>query len=341
MVETIKISIIVPVYNVEKYLDRCIGSIKNQEYTFWEAILVDDGSKDSSGVLCDNVAKNDSRFRVFHKDNEGLGLTRNFGIMHATGDYLFFLDSDDYIEPNALSELVKWVNEYKCDVAVGNFFYQDKKVEISIESKLYKGPEVKECIVNRILGNLPGTNDQLTPSSCGNLYRKDIFDKTNILFPSERKLIWEDLAFNYDYMLECDSVYLDDVPIYHYCYNDGSLTHSYDSEKLNKVMIMYQFMKEKIGNTDEEIIRLNNNFIGHIRTCFKLEAYYDKQNGYKKTVKNIKNMCNDNRVLEIINNFDFCYYNTSQKIFSFLLKHQKALLVYLLCKAQNIKKRID
>ena len=221
MEEIFKISIIVPVYNVEKYLERCIRSIISQTYSNWEAILIDDGSTDSSGELCDEIAKIDGRIKVFHKQNEGLGITRNYGIRHADGDYIFFLDSDDFIEKNALMTLCKKAIETDSDIVIGNFYYKENKVKLPIEKGLYKDEEIIRNIVLRIIGSNPGTADQLTPSSCGKIYKRNIFIEENIWFPSERELIWEDLAFNYKYMCKCKKIYLDDTHIYHYCFNEN------------------------------------------------------------------------------------------------------------------------
>ena len=100
-----KISIVVPVYNVEKYLDRCIKSLLNQSIEEYEILLIDDGSKDNSGKMCDEYQRRDSRIKVFHKENEGLGLTRNYGMNQAAGEYILFVDSDDYIAQECLKDL--------------------------------------------------------------------------------------------------------------------------------------------------------------------------------------------------------------------------------------------
>ncbi len=339
-----KVSIIVPVYNVEDYLKRCYESIAAQTYEHWETILVDDGSTDRSGLICNEIAEKDKRVKVIHKENEGLGLTRNCGVRNANGDYVFFLDSDDYIEPDAIEILLSLNEDRNCDMVIGNFFYQEQVTEIPISTGLYEGKEIDREIVARIIGSEPGKTDQLTPSSCGKLYRKSIFVENDIWFPSERVLIWEDLAFNFKYMRSCSRIYLSDRPIYHYCFNGDSVTHRYDPQKLNKVMKMYRYMRNQINKTQtatELIDRLNNNFLGHIRTCFKLESFYDKQNGQLNTIKKIKSMCQDKDVLNIIEQYDPKYYNRSQRILSKLIYQKKAFLVYALCKAQNRRKRIE
>ena len=110
------ISVIIPVYNVEKYLPRCLDSLLNQTYSCWEAILIDDGTPDKSGVICDEYANRDNRFVVIHKENGGVSSARNSGLDKASGEFVFFLDSDDYIEPECFETLIHIQNEQQADI---------------------------------------------------------------------------------------------------------------------------------------------------------------------------------------------------------------------------------
>lgn len=121
------ISIVIPVYNVEKYLAECVDSVLAQTYTDWEAILVDDGATDSSGRMCDEYAKKDSRIRVIHRENGGLSAARNTGLNAARGEYVYFLDSDDYILPRTLEELQNTARREQADVVFfDGFVFFDK-----------------------------------------------------------------------------------------------------------------------------------------------------------------------------------------------------------------------
>ena len=117
-----KISVVVPVYNVEKYLRKCIDSIINQTYKNLEIILVDDGSPDKCGEICDEYAKKDNRVKVIHKKNAGVSSARNDGIDNATGEYIIFVDSDDWLEDNAIEIMVDKLNEYDYDCVFCNFY---------------------------------------------------------------------------------------------------------------------------------------------------------------------------------------------------------------------------
>ena len=122
--ETSLVSIIIPVYNVEKYLDRCIQSVFQQSYKKLEIILIDDGSPDSCPRLCDIYGKNDKRVKVLHKKNEGLGLARNSGLALATGKYVLFIDSDDYLSEKMVEKLVYQAELMNADIVYCGYFYE-------------------------------------------------------------------------------------------------------------------------------------------------------------------------------------------------------------------------
>ena len=199
-----KISVIVPVYNVEKYLSRCIDSLIRQSYSNIEILLVDDGSKDESLSICKEYEAKDSRIHVFHKENEGLGLTRNYGVEQATGEYITFVDSDDYLTLDAIDSMVKKAVETDADVVIASHYYKNKKQEIELSERLYCGTEIKEILMVHMMGNNGNQLDALTYTAWGKLYKKEIFTKNRLLFPSERKLIWEDLAFSVEAYPLCE-----------------------------------------------------------------------------------------------------------------------------------------
>lgn len=125
-----KVSVIVPVYNVEQYLEECINSILHQTYEYLEILIIDDGSSDSCGKIADEYVKKDGRIKVFHKENGGVALARNFGLKHATGDYCCFIDSDDYYEPTFVEKMVYALNEHNADMVFCNYYsnYIDNEV---------------------------------------------------------------------------------------------------------------------------------------------------------------------------------------------------------------------
>ena len=181
-----KVSIIVPVYNVEKYLDECVKSILAQTYANIEIVLVDDGSKDTSGSMCDEYKKQDERIVVVHKENGGLSSARNAGMENASGDYYIFVDSDDTISPNMVEEMVKKAKEHDAKI-VSSLISEE-------QDKLGKGNASKVTVLNTHDALKSIFSDGLVvTSSSGKMYASDLWE--DIRFPTD--MIFEDFATIY------------------------------------------------------------------------------------------------------------------------------------------------
>ena len=339
-----KITVIVPVYNTKKFLKRCIMSIMNQSYSNLEIIIINDGSTDGSEKICNELEKADERIRVIHQKNNGIAATRNIGIENATGQYISFVDSDDYLTKDAIEWMVSKVIESDADIVTANTYYKNEELKVMLPERLYTGSEIKEVLVTHMMGNYAKRIDAISYTATAKLFKKKIFDENNLRFPSERRLIWEDLAFSTEAYPLCEKVYISHKPVYYYCFNEGSLTHTYRQNKLELVMVLYCYMKEKIKKLnlpDEAQFRLDTNFIGHIRTCIKLEVFYANLNGHKRAIQNIREICFRKDVQTLLRNYPKASFNKSQYIYNIAIKHKWAYLVYLLTWLQNKKKRIE
>lgn len=339
-----KVSVIVPVYNVEKYLKRCVDSLIGQSYSNLEILLVDDGSKDNSFSICKEYELKDSRIRVFHKENEGLGLTRNYGIERVTGEYITFVDSDDYLKLDAIETMLEKATTTDADVVIANMFYMGKKMEITAAERLYLSDEIRNVIINCMMGNDGTKRDALSYTATAKLFRKELFTKNDLKFPSERQLIWEDLAFSINAYPLCRKIYILHKPIYYYCFNEDSLTHTYKPNKLELVMKLYRYMGTKIKELNlpsEAQYRLDTNFVGHIRTCIKLEVFYTYKNGFGVAIQNIKKICSREDVQTLIRSYPVSSFNKAQYIYNFAMEHMWIYAVYLLTWLQNKKKKIE
>lgn len=205
------ISVIVPVYNVEKYLDKCIESIVNQTYTNLEIILVDDGSPDNCPVICDKWAVRDSRIKVIHKDNGGVSSARNAGLDVFSGEYVAFVDSDDYIEAEFIKSLFEHLSITKSDAVISSFVfdYLDKKSDvINICDGIYDGEAV---LINYL-------NDIIRPEACGKLISRRVI---NVRFDTEFGY-GEDFLFNYYVLKNCKRVVCVNQHNYHYLQESGN-----------------------------------------------------------------------------------------------------------------------
>lgn len=211
----IKISVVIPVYNVEKYLPECIESVRNQTYPVYEIILVDDGSTDSSSLICDKYVQTDKRIRVVHKKNEGLSSARNTGIDAASGDYISFIDGDDWIEPGMYKAMTDAVIESKADIIACNMILElstGDKVPYASESKniLYtKEKALKELYKNK----------NLTFSACNKIYNIKLFDSIRFT----ENIILEDMDISYRLIYQANSIYYLKDPFYNYRYNESSI----------------------------------------------------------------------------------------------------------------------
>ena len=213
-----KVSIIVPVYNVEKYLPHCVEGILAQTYTDWELLLVDDGSPDDCGKLCDTYAAKDSRIRVFHKENGGVSSARNLGLDNAKGDWITFVDSDDWIAKDTFEcclNIISGENSLVNDVI--RFEMESVGGEESVHSALKY--MTKTEYVSRIVSR------STTLGVCGGLYRKDLFDKTNIRF-DEALISGEDWLVLLSLVIHAKSIAFINKPLYFY-FKDNSTSCTY------------------------------------------------------------------------------------------------------------------
>lgn len=203
-----KVSIIIPVYNVQNYLPQCLDAVATQSYPNWEAILVDDGSSDSSGQLCDAYAKVDPRFRVIHKENGGAASAKNIGLDHATGSYLAFIDSDDYVEPNWLGMLIRTAQESGADVVEFSF---DKVYKAHAEVGTRYPDALKAFTAEAYLAQYLA--DWTNSLFCNKLFRRELIDK--IRFRKERRCI-DDEFFTYKVLSGAKKIVRIPDVLYHY-----------------------------------------------------------------------------------------------------------------------------
>ena len=335
------ISVIVPVYNVKDTLNRCIDSILHQSYDNFEVILIDDGSTDGSGEICDILCKQHPNMKCVHKKNAGLGMARNSGINIANGDYLIFIDSDDYVEQGMFKDMVAMAVGHSADLVTSNFIYNNTPQNSCITERLYLGTEVKDEILLRMLGQSSGkSQDQFNVSACTKMYSLNLIKKYNMRFRSERELIWEDMAFNFEYLLVCNNVYVSTASYYNYNYNPESLTHSNDAKRSYKIMVMYDYMTNKVKTTFEDdslaMQRLRHNCLGNMRTCVKLAVLHSKS--MREALLKVKEICKNVSFKELIRAVPFKELNNAQKLFSFFAVHNMPMLLVLITKAQNLRK---
>lgn len=212
-----RISVIVPVYNVEEYLSRCVDSILAQTHSNLEVILVDDGAKDASGVICDGYAAKDPRVKVIHKKNGGLSSARNRGLEAAGGEYIAFVDSDDWIEPDAYDHLLHIMDKYDVKLVCGGRYDVDGDTG---EKTVGLCPAREEAISAEELAGRIFLWDGCDSSACDKLYHRSLLE--NFRYPEGK--VCEDVPVTYRIVLAAERVAVSDKPFYNYFHRSGSIS---------------------------------------------------------------------------------------------------------------------
>lgn len=224
-----KISVIIPVYNVEKYLPECIDSVLRQTYEDYEIILVDDGSKDSSGEICDRYASGDSRICVFHKENGGLSDARNYGLSKITGDCVLFLDSDDFLSETALEDTICLIEKEKCDfVFFDALSFNDENRNYSIKQNYirkndYPAADGLTVLLNQL------KHKEYHSQVCMMLFRREFLEKNKLTFYND--LLYEDMLFTFQTFCKSEKVAYLKKALYHRRYRSGSIVMSKPQKK--------------------------------------------------------------------------------------------------------------
>lgn len=231
------ISIVVPIYNSEKTLCRCITSVLKQCYSNLELILIDDGSKDGSLAICKDAEKKDNRIRVIHQMNRGVSAARNQGLKAAVGTYGMFVDSDDYIEEQMMFQYAKQMEEYHCDVVIGGV-----RIWESQEAFKDKLPDGNGVYGNEFW-NIIGIDSEIAGYVCSKLFRMDIVRKHELQF-DEKMASQEDLDFWLRYYSYCNHFYLSDDTSYQYIFASGKRIPPYYDFIKNQLNLLH-FAEQK------------------------------------------------------------------------------------------------
>ena len=335
------VSVIIPVYNTEKYLEKCVRSIMEQTYRKLEILLIDDGSTDGSGALCDKLACRDERIKVVHKVNGGAAAVRNLGIELATGEYILFLDSDDWLELDAVRVLVAHANQSKADIVRFNYVreYEGKSVSKKntiLEERIYSGEECKE-VRRQILG-LTGKsllhfeNMRFLASSGFNLYRRSLLVNSGVQFvPIQQIGSFVDGLFNFSVFSKVECFEFIDRPFYHYRKtNEGAATANYRKNYVNRQLILF----EMLGDIIEE-----ENSWDFYREAFQNHLVYSTMEIAFNALRNkapcrekyteIKDVLNHPVFVEAYKNFNLKYLGWKWKVYFFFVKHSMVVPTFL------------
>lgn len=331
------VTVIVPVYKTEAYLDRCVSSIVNQTYRDLEIILVDDGSPDRCPELCDRWSRQDSRIRVIHKENAGQGRARNTGLDHAGGDYICFVDSDDYILPDTILRAVREAEEASADITIYGFILENSRgnrhpIVPNPSRNRYSGEEIQRLFLPEYLGDDPktGKNSGIPGSACTCLISGALIRRVGWRFVSEREILCEDV---YSMLALCAHVGRITVMkecLYCYCENLESTTHTYLPDRFERVKTNYEKHVElcrACGYSDAIRSRCAVQFLGGAVGAMKLEALHYTDRAQRRL--RLRRIIDDRLLQEVLYELRGDRVNLKKRVLYWAMRHR----CYGLCDA--------
>lgn len=340
------VSIIVPVFNTPKnYLQRCVQSLIKQSYENIEIILVDDGSLDECSQLCDSYREMDSRIRVFHKENGGLSSSRNVGIKNARGEYLCFVDSDDYVELSLVEKTYRIAKQKDTDIVI--FSNYDVKTdgekiknEIKLSRNYFSGKQDIQELLKMSLGPMPSDPRyaEIPLSPWGRLYKRKLFTNNNIMFKSERDLIYEDLMLLLDLFPFITTCYILNEPLYNYCSNPDSLTRSKDSTRFARIQKQYFYLKNNepykslVFNNPELLLRLKRTMQNYTYNSINQHV---RRNNLSSSLIFLSNVYKSRLCKEIFFNYPVNLLPFKSKIYSICIKKKLFIPLIILIKLKK------
>ena len=322
MQREIKVSVIVPIYNVGKYLSQCIESISQQTYQKIEIVLVDDGSTDKSRGICDVFANKDSRVRVFHKKNEGLVSSWIFGTKQSTGQYLCYVDGDDWIDPKMIEQLVAEVtgnnHEMICSNILLEFDTANMEKRNQLQAGVYEGDELREILKNKVLGN---EERLIMASRCTKLISRQLIED-NIRYCNRKIQMGEDLNIILPALLDCERLVIMNRCFYHYRQHDYSMIHTYNKNMYEDLCFLastiYHILEKKEIETAKTLACKEYYF-------FLIFAVKNELSGNENFENRLMEICTEKKNAEIIKELHPEIKSLSSKLIAIVMRHPRPI----------------
>jgi glycosyltransferase EpsH len=341
-INKITISIIVPVYNVEKYLHQCLNSLKYQTMSDIEIVLINDGSTDNSGLICNEYVKVDDRFKVIHQDNKGLSDARNVGLRIANGDYIIFLDSDDWVNLDTCEIAYAIAKKEKADIVFWSTIKEfpiksEKENSIFIEDKIFEEENIlflrrRMCGLYRYELRNPARTDAIN-SVWGKLYKKDLVQMGKIKFQDTKDIGSEDVLFNFQIMKGVKkAVYLNKYLNHYRRYNDNSLTKNHKSNLFDRFLNLFAEMESIIisENLGQEFTESLQNRIGvSIINVVLSITNPNNQISIKQKIDDIDKILKNKIYVHAVKNLKLKYMPIHWRIFFSFCKLKMSFVVYI------------
>ena len=347
-----KVSVIVPVYNAEKYIERCVNSLKNQTLEDIEIILVDDSSKDASYEMCLKLAKEDARIKVLHKENEGAGKARNAALKIATGEYIGFVDSDDFVDLNMFKTLYDTAKKYNSELVIsgvifvgGNMFKEDGECEIKTyfdtDTQFDTQSALKELKLG-IVGAMPEDDEdsKYGMSIWKNLFKHDVITKNNLRFESEREMLSEDALFMVDYISCINNATGINGAFYNYCRNGDSISKSYKKDRFEKSLVFISEAEKRFKKDIEPReyqIYIDRFWQAICRVICSQEIMHamDSNIKYADLKKRLKAVCTHSHTKRVLKTYPIHKLPLKQMLFAYCMKYRFYMFLKILVILRN------
>lgn len=331
-----KVSLIIPVYNVSKYLERCVETIARQTFNDFEAIFVNDGSTDNSAELCQQLISPYPYMRMVCKENGGLTSARVFGLHESIGEYICFIDSDDYLHPEYLKSLYDCINEASADISICAY-YTDNGVE-QIAHPLYfnskkqvidKSDILEEYVLPQIAS--VSANDSILPAFIWlRLFRREVL--TPEVFVSEREVMLEDLALSLKIFGNLDKIAIVNTPLYYYCITPGSLTLKYRENVWTMLYKLYSLINTSLA---EESNGVNSRKDGFLLNAVNYSLRLNTAKGYKTFAQTAGSITSNEDVKSIFCSVDLCDLSLVYRIIVLFYRLRMFKMLYFLYKIKE------
>lgn len=325
------ISVIVPIYKVEQYLRQCLDSLQAQTAKDIEFVLVDDGSPDGCPALCDEYAGRDSRFKVVHKANGGLLSARKAGVQASVGDYIGFVDGDDWVESDTFLNMQKKVDEYSPDMVISDFLcdFGDRvePSEQAFEEGIYDRTRLEKELFPSMLFNGRFYRFGVNPNCWSKLVKRELMEKN--LYPvDERIRMGEDAAFIYPCLLDAQSVACIKTPTYHYRITGQSMSTAYDERLKDIILLPYEQLKSKNLTSKFDISSQLDYYLIYM-TNFLVRNEAKKANSHtkKERKETLRTLVSNEDIIKAATAIEMSRLPLHTKLLTHSLRHRSAFLL--------------
>lgn len=340
------VSVIVPVYNVAQYLEQCLDSVVNQTMKELEIILVNDGSTDGSDEICEQYAKQDERVILLHQKNQGLAAARQAGLDVAHGEYIGFVDSDDWLELSMYEEMYDAARNNNADIVFCNVYRnENKKEQIYFAPGLYTRSQMEETIFPRLLAGFDENGGENTIRWCNwlRLYKKDVIDKHGICF-DKRFRRSQDLPFTFECTIHANSYYyLGESYLYHNRMNYESLSKGYTKNMWGLIKPLILYLQDVVDTYSEYDFQkqMHRRAALFVFECCENENKPNNKRSINERLRTIREIMRDEDAIKWIKELDLSGMRRINQLYAFCFRYKLALLFYLLSEKRYANRKRD